>query len=187
MQIYDSQRQMALAASAFLLIMWAMIAGTIPIPFTAFDWYAWFAIYGVSVSTMRPFRAPWLTDLQVLTVPLLPMIALNVNYRHSRFYQAWLFCATWILPTIGIIEMNDCGFFREEDACQGRNFFIVFAAAIGNPTLSSLALGQNRAWSTAGFVGFFCLLGGLFFNQSTTDKAFYRNSIYCEYILDPHC
>jgi hypothetical protein len=122
-----------------------------------------------------------LSFLQILTVPLMPMIALNVNYRYSRLYQAWLFCATWILPIIGIIEMNDCGFFRKEDACQGRNFFIVFAAAIGNPTLSSLALGQNRAWSTAGFVGFFILLGGLFFNQSTTDKAFYRNSVYCEY------
>jgi hypothetical protein len=47
MQVYHSQRQMALAASAFKLIMWAIIAGTIPIPFTAFDWYAWFAIYGV--------------------------------------------------------------------------------------------------------------------------------------------
>jgi hypothetical protein len=112
----------------------------------------------------------------------MPIIALNVHYRYSRFYQAWLFCATWILPTIGIIEMNECGFFRKEDTCQGRNFFIVFAAAIGNPTLSSLALGQNRAWSTAGFVGFFIVLGGLFFNQSTTDKAFYRNSIYCEYV-----
>jgi hypothetical protein len=39
------------------LIMWAMIAGTIPIPFTAFDWYAWFAIYGVSAALTQPSRA----------------------------------------------------------------------------------------------------------------------------------
>jgi hypothetical protein len=108
------------------------------------------------------------------------MVLLNVHYRVSWCYQTWLFCATWVLPVVGAVEMKHCGFFKYGGTCGDRDFFLIWAAAIGKPTLSDMALGQNRLFSTVGFMSYFCLIGILFFGKEDVHKAFFRNTIYCE-------
>ena len=107
------------------------------------------------------------------------MILCICRYRIHHTYQFWLFCSTWALPIIGDIEMYTCGFGDAGTMCDARKFLIIFASAIGKPTLSQLACGQTRPWSVAGFLGFFVIMAVFFFNGPRVDLSFYRNAVYC--------
>ena len=76
--------------------------------------------------------------------------------------------------------MSTCGYFERNTQCEKRNFFIVAAAAIGNPTLAIFALGQDRFWATLGAIQAFGVMGGLTFNRPYTPVAYYRDAVFCE-------
>lgn len=125
-------------------------------------------------------------QLQLATIPILPMVLCNTPYRSPWTFQLMLLTATWILPDLGIIEMYTCNFFgvvygNDNSYCADRTMFTTFASAIGEQTLAILALGQNRTMASLGVVQFFALMGGLLFGR-TTPPAFYRDSVYCEWI-----
>lgn len=48
------QRQIALSASAFFVVMWILVCATTPKPYDLYDYYAYIGIYGV-----RPVVGPW--------------------------------------------------------------------------------------------------------------------------------
>lgn len=115
-----------------------------------------------------------------MTLPLLPIIYFNVNYRMPICYQIWLTMATWVLPEIMLIKVKICGVWEPGNTCDTRSFFIAFASAIGQPALALLALNQNRLCAVLGAAQFFILIAVFYFHQSYTPSSFYRDIVYCE-------
>lgn len=93
-------------------------------------------------------------------------------------YQIWLTLATWVLPDITLIKVKTCGVWEPGNTCDTRSFFIAFAAAIGQPVLALLALGQNRLCAVIGAAQFFIMIAIMYFHQSITPSSLYRDAAY---------
>jgi len=48
LKVYFVQRQIALSASIFFVVMWILVCATTPRPFDLYDYYAYVGVYGVS-------------------------------------------------------------------------------------------------------------------------------------------
>lgn len=121
--------------------------------------------------------------MQALTLPLLPILYFNCNYRMPVVYQIWLTLATWVLPDITVIKVKTCGVWEPGNTCDTRSFFIAFAAAIGQPVLALLSLNQNRLCAVIGASQFFVMIAIMYFHQSITPSSFYRDAVYCSFAL----
>ena len=106
------------------------------------------------------------------------MIFFNVPYRMPWLWQVWLGFAAWSLPDLGVVQIHSCYFLYADSQCDTQSDFVVFASAIGQPTLAIMALGQNRLVALVGMVQFFILIGAFFFGPGAPNDIF-RDAIYC--------
>ena len=87
LKVYFVQRQIALSASIFFVVMWILVCATTPRPFDLYDYYAYVGVYGV-----RPLAFAALTS-GLDTSPLadhifqrqLPHAGMLPNLAHRRY------------------------------------------------------------------------------------------------------
>ena len=115
---------------------------------------------------------------QSLTIPLMPMIFFNLPYRVPWLWQIWIGLSTWSLPDLYVVAAALCNVLYNDGHCSPEADFIVYASAIGQPTLAIMALGQNRLVAAFGMIQFFVLFGGFFFGPDASRDIF-RDVLYC--------
>ncbi|ODO08017.1 hypothetical protein I350_03600 [Cryptococcus amylolentus CBS 6273] len=159
-ELWFTQKQGALASSVFLLINWVLTVGLLPRPFTTFNWIAYFAVAGV------------------VTVPILPLVALDYPRRHPKLCQPIIFSACWVFAYILLVEIHICGYFNDVNECGNRNFMNLLGFAFGQPTLGLLTLKEDRGFAVFGAASWLILTGALVMSEQNSPTLFYRNMVF---------
>jgi len=167
-----------MASALFFLISWALSTGLQP-QFTPFVYIAYLGIGGVSSPSLS---FPWslIPNVQLFTIPLLPLIVFNYPRRYNRIWQPILAGASWVLADVVIIEAYRCHFFGTNNTCGTKNFLNMLGFAFGQPVLALLAMRQSRLLATIGAVQWLVLAGALLMTQNKAPTLFYRNMVNCE-------
>ncbi|WVQ72758.1 hypothetical protein IAR50_002318 [Cryptococcus sp. DSM 104548] len=159
-ELWFTQKQGAIASSVFFLINWILTVGLLPTPFTNFNWIAYFAVAGA------------------VTVPILPLVALDYPRRHPKIWQPIIFSACWVFAFILLVEIRLCGYFNDDNTCGNRNFMNLLGFAFGQPTLGLLTLKEDRGFAVFGASAWLIVTGVLLMTEQNSPKLFFRNMVF---------
>ncbi|KAI0091448.1 hypothetical protein BDY19DRAFT_983786 [Irpex rosettiformis] len=150
------RKSLALWASAFYIVNWALAAGVIPHPADTSDTVFYYAV------------AP------ALTFPVFFMVVYDFPRDRPILYQIFLTFSTWMWSIYQLFYMFFCGFYGSSShfSCENKDFLLTFYYTCAFQTIALFGLGFNRFPALIGVVIFFGLACGIVVPEKT---AFLRN------------